>query len=295
MGSSGEVGALVETVSGALASGAAPDPATLRALVGTTDVLALGALADDLRRARHGQIATFLRVHELDIATLQAWTAAPEAAGEVRLYGQPASLADAVAAVERARVLAGERILRGFWLADLTALGPGAVAALRTAGLDEIAFVTPGQGVAAAVAGARAAGLAVRVIAVEQATDDRLTWLLDARRLAQAAGGITAVAPLPRRIDRAAPTTGFDDVRTVSLARLLIGDVPSVQVDWVRYGPKLAQVALGLGADDLDGVTSIDDPALGVRRAAAEDVRRNIVSAGFAPVERDGRWITIGQ
>jgi 2-iminoacetate synthase ThiH len=66
-----------------------------------------------------------------------------------------------------------------------------------------------------------------------------------------------------------------------------------VQVDWRRYGPKLAQVALGVGADDLDGVTPIDDAALGPRRAAAEDVRRNIVSAGFTAAERDGRWIAI--
>jgi aminodeoxyfutalosine synthase len=133
----------------------------------------------------------------------------------------------------------------------------------------------------------------VRVIGLEHPADDRLTWLLAARRLAEAAGGIRAVAPLPRRIDRATPTTGFADVRTVALARLLLGDVPSVQVDWPRYGPKLAQVALSVGADDLDGVTPIDDPALGPRRAAAEDVRRNIVSAGLTPTERDGRWVAI--
>jgi aminodeoxyfutalosine synthase len=130
----------------------------------------------------------------------------------------------------------------------------------------------------------------VRVVAVEEPPADRLGWLIDARRMAAAVGGLTAVAPLPRRIDRAAPTTGFDDVRTVALARLLLADVPSVQVDWARYGPKLAQVALTVGADDLDGVSATDDPALGPRRAAAEDVRRNIASAGLTPVERDGRW-----
>ena len=117
----------------------------------------------------------------------------------------------------------------------------------------------------------------MRVIAVDDAVGDRLAWLLAARRLADAVGGIAAVAPLPRRLDRATPTTGFDDVRTVALARLVLGDVPSVQVDWARYGPKLAQVALTVGADDLDGVSPIDDPALGPRRATAEDVRRNIV------------------
>ena len=140
--------------------------------------------------------------------------------------------------------------------------------------------MAPSPGAAAAVARARAAGLGVRVIAVDHAVGDRLSWLLDARRLADAVGGIAAVAPLPRHIDRATPTTGFDDVRTVALARLVIGDVPSVQVDWARYGPKLAQVALTVGADDLDGVSPVDDA--GARPAPR---RRR----GGAPQHRVGR------
>jgi aminodeoxyfutalosine synthase len=286
MGSDG-LGALLATVTAALADGADPDPEALRTLATTTDVLAIGALADDARRARHGQSATFARVYELDVAAAATWAPAPDGAGEVRLTGRPASLDDAVAAVAQAVQLAGGRVVRGFWLADLDRLGRGAMAAVRTAGLDEVAFAAAAD--ADAVGRARRAGLGVRVVAVDEAPADRVRWLIDAQRLAAAVGGVTAVAPLPRRIDRRSPTTGFDDVRTVALARLL-ADVPSVQVDWARYGPKLAQVALSVGADDLDGVSAIDDPALGPRRAAAEDVRRNIVSAGLTAVERDGRW-----
>ena len=55
-------------------------------------------------------------------------------------------------------------------------------------------------------------------------------------------------------------------------------------------GPKLAQVALGVGADDLDAVSPLDDVALGPRRVAVEEVRRNITAAGQTPIERDGRW-----
>ncbi len=295
MDSSDRLGALVESVTVALAAGAVPDATALGALAATTDVLGLGALADDRRRAGHGQRTTFGRVHELDLATRAAWTPAPDAAGEVRLVGRPASLDEAVAAVRQAVVLAGGRVVRGFWLADLVALGAGAAAALRAAGLDEVAFASPAAGTAAAVVAARAAGLAVRVVAVDAAPENRLAWILEARRLAAAVGAIVAVAPLPRRLDRTAPTTGFDDVRSVALARLLLGDVPCVQVDWARYGPKLAQVALSVGADDLDGVAAVDDPGLGPRRAVAEDVRRNIVSAGLTPVERDGRWVPLPQ
>jgi len=66
--------------------------------------------------------------------------------------------------------------------------------------------------------------------------------------------------------------------------------VPSIQVDWRRYGPKLAQVALTFGADDIDGVSASDDAPDGRRRAPRAEIERNIQVAGFSPIERDGRF-----
>jgi 2-iminoacetate synthase ThiH len=66
--------------------------------------------------------------------------------------------------------------------------------------------------------------------------------------------------------------------------------VPSIQVDWALYGPKLAQVALTVGADDVDAVSPIDDMSEGPRRAPLEEIRRNIRAAGLEPVERNGRF-----
>jgi aminodeoxyfutalosine synthase len=74
-------------------------------------------------------------------------------------------------------------------------------------------------------------------------------------------------------------------VKLVALARLLV-PVTHVQVDWQRYGPKLAQVALTFGADDLDGVSPKDVVAEGRRRSPLEEVRRNIIAATSQPVER---------
>jgi aminodeoxyfutalosine synthase len=85
------------------------------------------------------------------------------------------------------------------------------------------------------------------------------------------------------------PTTGYDDVKAVAIARLAAPQVPHVQVDWLRYGPKLAQVALTFGADDVDGVSASDAAPEGRRRAPLEEIRRNIEAAGFEPVERGGR------
>jgi 2-iminoacetate synthase ThiH len=72
----------------------------------------------------------------------------------------------------------------------------------------------------------------------------------------------------------------------VALARLALPGVRYIQVDWTQYGPKLAQVALTFGANDLDRVSTTDDEALGRRRGSAEDVRRNVAAAGFTAVER---------
>jgi aminodeoxyfutalosine synthase len=103
-------------------------------------------------------------------------------------------------------------------------------------------------------------------------------------------GVIHAFAPLPRSINPAVPTTGYDDVRRVALARLFIANIPSIQVDWSLYGPKLAQVALTVGADDIDAVSPFDDNSQGRRRAPREEVERNVRAASLDPVERDGRF-----
>jgi aminodeoxyfutalosine synthase len=266
----------------------------VRELSRLTDILALGALADDVRRARHGTATTFVRVHVLDLANRAAWAEAPRAAREVRLVGTPATLDAAVEAVRTAKTLAAGRVLRGFTLADAATLAaPDAWTALARAGLDEVAWVEPDDG-ADAVARARAAGLAVRVIGAAHPPADRAEWLLAVRALADAVGGFDVVAPLARTQDVPAPTTGFDDVRTIALTRLALESVTSVQVDWVRYGPKLAQVALTVGADDLDAVSAVDDLSRGPRRAPLEDVCRNITAAALVPVERDGRHVRVG-
>jgi 2-iminoacetate synthase ThiH len=84
------------------------------------------------------------------------------------------------------------------------------------------------------------------------------------------------------------PTTGYEDVKTVAIARLAAPAVPTIQVDWLRYGPKLAQVALTFGADDIDGISASDETVEGRRRAPLEEIRRNIEAAGYTAVERDG-------
>jgi aminodeoxyfutalosine synthase len=167
---------------------------------------------------------------------------------------------------------------------------------LRAAGLELVseAPIDRLQDPRRAIEEVNIAGLALSRLTVHQLpAADSLALLKQVVALQRAVGVIRVFAPLPRKMNPAVPTTGYEDVKRVALARLVLENVPSIQVDWALYGPKLAQVALTVGADDLDAVSASDDLSLGPRRTPLEEVRRNIRAAGFEPVERDGRFQTI--
>jgi aminodeoxyfutalosine synthase len=202
--------------------------------------------------------------------------------------------------VQRAKAVAGDRLVSGFSWIDVARIArddgtlPGPVLAdLRAAGLEAVAEVPidEPESASAAMEALLAAGFEQVRLTCGRGPADRLAAMLEIAALQDRVGGIQVVNPLPV-ISRSssAPSTGYDDVKAVALARLAVPNVPSVQVDWARYGPKLAQVALTFGADDLDGVPAIDDAAQGPRRALIAEVRRNIEAAAFTPAERDGRF-----
>ena len=160
---------------------------------------------------------------------------------------------------------------------------------LRAAGLDSVAEA-PVDRLSSAAAAVRAladAGFSSVRLTVEKASGDARLTLVTAFRAALAAGPVVAVHPLPLALNAFRPTTGYDDVRTVALTRLALPPTVAVQVDWPRYGPKLAQVALTFGADDLYGAPAGDDQSEGWRRGALLEIARNVEAAGFEPVERD--------
>ncbi len=126
---------------------------------------------------------------------------------------------------------------------------------------------------ATAVRAARDAGLGVWRLTVQRLADNaRIATVERARDLQAAVGGFRAFAPLPRTVSVTEPTTGYDDVKQVALARVVVTNIDSIQVDWPIYGPKLAQVALTVGADDVDGIAAVDP---GRARHAAQPDRGN--------------------
>ena len=52
-------------------------------------------------------------------------------------------------------------------------------------------------------------------------------------------------------------------MKRIAISRVLVDNVDTIQVDWALYGPKLAQVALTFGADDIDSVSPEDDDVAG--------------------------------
>jgi len=275
----------------------------LAALAEGHDIISLGVAADEVRRRQHGTRVTFVRVADVDVAP-DAPIDIPVAAGEVRIVGVPTSPS---AAIDRVRqvVAAAAAPVSAFALSDLEELavreaGPlrALLEDLKRAGLESIAEAPVDRLVdpARAIADVKAAGLGLARLTIHQLPGGDALALYRSVAAVQGLvdgdgnGVIRAFAPLPRRMNPAVPTTGFDDVKRVALARLCLDEAVSIQVDWALYGPKLAQVALTMGADDLDGVTALDDQSEGRRRAPIEEVRRNILAAGLEPVERDGRF-----
>jgi aminodeoxyfutalosine synthase len=269
------------------------------AILADPNLIAVGARGDDERRRRHGRRTTFVRVFEVH-RDVTPWSLPASAKpGELRIIGKPLSIEAAAGAVTATCMFADGVPVTGFSLADLLDLAGGTIPALTEAlrrlasvGLQTIAEAPLDllPDAAAAITAAHEAGIEVPRLTIHAAAGgDHLDLMAKARAVQAAAGGIRAFAPLPRVSAVAQPSTGYDDVKQIAVARLLVDNIDSIQVDWALYGPKLAQVALTMGADDVDAVSPLEGD-LGRRRSPIEEIRGNIVAAGLEPFERDGSW-----
>jgi aminodeoxyfutalosine synthase len=244
----------------------------------------------------HGAVTTFVRVFEIHVDAVPQSLPARTHAGEFRLVGR-ASTVDALADAARAAVaLAGGVPVTVFSMADVLALAAPVrtvCETLRAAGIAAIVQVPIDtvEDIELVVADARTAGVEVLTLGIDALEESgRLQACRRAFELQSALGGFKAFAPLPRTASVTRPSTGYDDVKQVALARLVASNIPSIQVDWALYGPKLAQVALTVGADDVDNVAAVDPGVLGTRRSPLEEIKGNISAAALEPVERDAMF-----
>src|SRR3954467_2303264 len=127
--------------------------------------------------------------------------------------------------------------------------------------------------------------------------EDRVDHLVRLRDLQDQTHGFQTFIPLAFHPDNTPlqhlpKTTGMLDIKQIAIGRLLLDNFAHIKAYWQMLTPKIAQIALRFGADDLDG-TVIEEKIYhdagattpqGMRR---QELERLIREAGRVPVERD--------
>jgi aminodeoxyfutalosine synthase len=127
--------------------------------------------------------------------------------------------------------------------------------------------------------------------------EDRVDHLLKLRAVQDETGGFQTFIPLafhPENtpLDHLPVTTGLTDIRQIAVSRLLLDNFAHIKAYWQMLTPKIAQIALRFGADDLDG-TVIEEKiyhdagANTPQGMTRKELCRLITEAGRVPVERD--------
>ena len=127
--------------------------------------------------------------------------------------------------------------------------------------------------------------------------EDRVDHLVKLRALQDETQGFVTFIPLAFHPDntplRHIPkTTGFLDIKSIAVARLLLDNIAHIKAYWIMMTPRIAQIALRFGADDIDGTVVEEKIYHDAGATTSQSLRRGellqlIRKAGREPVERD--------
>jgi len=85
-------------------------------------------------------------------------------------------------------------------------------------------------------------------------------------------------------------TSGAEYLRVLAVSRLMMDNIPNIQGSWVTMGPKIGQISLHYGANDM-GSIMIEENVVSAAGTSFSLDRKNMVElirrAGFTPVQRD--------
>jgi cyclic dehypoxanthinyl futalosine synthase len=124
---------------------------------------------------------------------------------------------------------------------------------------------------------------------------ERVEHLERVRQLQDETGGLTAFISWtfqPEHTDMAdvPPAGAFEYLRTQALSRLYLDNVPNIQSSWVTQGPKIGQLALYFGANDM-GSLMIEENVVAsagtVYYLSLEQIKRAIRESGYIPRQRN--------
>jgi aminodeoxyfutalosine synthase len=127
--------------------------------------------------------------------------------------------------------------------------------------------------------------------------EERVDHLLQLRELQDKTHGFVAFIPLAfhpanTALSHLPNPTGFDDLKTIAISRLLLDNFEHIKAYWIMLTPRIAQVAVRFGANDLDGTVVEekiyhDAGATTPEHLSRAELERLIRAAGRVPVERD--------
>lgn len=127
--------------------------------------------------------------------------------------------------------------------------------------------------------------------------EDRVDHLIKLRALQDETGGFVTYIPLAFHPDNTPlqhipRTTGFLGIKNIAVARLLLDNIAHIKAYWIMMTPRIAQIALRFGADDIDGTVVEEKIYHDAGATTSQSLRRNellqlIRKAGREPVERD--------
>jgi len=127
--------------------------------------------------------------------------------------------------------------------------------------------------------------------------EERVDHLMQLRALQDVTHGFVAFIPLEfhpanTALSHLPKPTGFDDLKTIAVSRLLLDNFDHIKAYWIMLTPRIAQIALRFGANDLDGTVVEekiyhDAGATTPERLTRAELERLIRAAGCVPVERD--------
>jgi aminodeoxyfutalosine synthase len=127
--------------------------------------------------------------------------------------------------------------------------------------------------------------------------EERVDHLVQLRDMQDKTHGFVAFIPLAfhpanTALSHLPSTTGIDDLKTIAISRLVLDNFDHIKAYWIMLTPRIAQVALRFGANDLDGTVVEekiyhDAGATTPEHLTRGDLERLILAAGRVPVERD--------
>jgi cyclic dehypoxanthinyl futalosine synthase len=124
---------------------------------------------------------------------------------------------------------------------------------------------------------------------------ERVEHLERLRQLQDETGGFTAFIcwtfqPEHTALAHVPPAGAFEYLRTQAIARLYLDNVANIQSSWVTQGPKIGQLALFFGANDMGSLMieeNVVSSAGTVYHLSLEQIKNAIREAGYIPRQRN--------